>query len=72
MAWHSSASPQVAKKLGEDYINLTGDVLLCSGFIAYLGAFTGGYRDRAAREWVELCKKSNIPCADTFRCAGWT
>ena len=57
----------MAKKLGEDYINLTGDVLLSSGFIAYLGAFTGSYRDRAAREWVELCKKSSIPCADTFR-----
>ena len=28
---------EVAKKLGGDYINLTGDVLLSSGFIAYLG-----------------------------------
>ncbi len=35
---------EVAKKLGDDYINLTGDVLLSSGFIAYLGAFTITYR----------------------------
>ena len=28
---------EVAKKLGGDYINLTGDVLLSSGVIAYLG-----------------------------------
>ncbi|KAG1667277.1 hypothetical protein FOA52_012566 [Chlamydomonas sp. UWO 241] len=35
---------EVAKRLGEDYVNLTGDVLLSSGFIAYLGAFTSSYR----------------------------
>lgn len=28
---------EVAGKLGKDYINLTGDVLLCAAFIAYLG-----------------------------------
>ena len=28
---------QVAEKLGKDYVNLTGDVLLSAGFIAYLG-----------------------------------
>lgn len=28
---------EVAKKLGANYVNLTGDVLLSSGFIAYLG-----------------------------------
>lgn len=28
---------EVAEKLGKDYVNLTGDVLLSAGFIAYLG-----------------------------------
>ena len=28
---------EVAKKLGKDYVNLTGDVLLSAAFIAYLG-----------------------------------
>lgn len=28
---------EVASKLGKDYINLTGDVLLSAAFIAYLG-----------------------------------
>lgn len=58
---------QVAAKLGEDYKNLTGDVLLSSGFIAYLGAFTGHYRDRACAQWTQLCKDSKIPCSDAFR-----
>ena len=30
---------EVAEKLGKDYVNLTGDVLLSAGFIAYLGGF---------------------------------
>ena len=33
-----------ATKLAGDYINLTGDVLLSAGYIAYLGAFTAVYR----------------------------
>lgn len=35
---------EVAKTLAHDYVNLTGDVLLSSGCIAYLGAFTATYR----------------------------
>merc|ERR1719281_2375019 len=30
--------------LGRQYTNLTGDVLISSGIIAYLGTFTGKYR----------------------------
>ncbi len=33
-----------AKVLGETYINITGDVLLSSALVAYLGAFTVDYR----------------------------
>ena len=31
---------EVAEKLGKDYVNLTGDVLLSAGFIAYLGEWS--------------------------------
>lgn len=58
---------QVAAKLGGDYVNLTGDVLLASGFIAYLGAFTAAYRERIGSKWVALCKERHIPCSDTFK-----
>ena len=40
---------EVALGLGVDYTNLTGDVLLCAGYIAYLGAFTLPYRYGLAR-----------------------
>ena len=33
-----------AKVLGETYINITGDVLLSSALVAYLGAFTVDFR----------------------------
>ena len=33
-----------AKVLGEKYINVTGDVLLSSAVVAYLGAFTVDFR----------------------------
>lgn len=32
---------EVAGKLGKDYVNLTGDVLLSAAFIAYLGKLSG-------------------------------
>lgn len=34
-----------AKLLGELYVKLTGDVLLGSGVVAYLGPFTVSYRN---------------------------
>lgn len=33
-----------AKQLGIQYNNLTGDILISSGIVAYLGAFTSIYR----------------------------
>ena len=39
------------------YINVTGDVLLSSGVVAYLGAFTVDYRNVRLIVWcfVKLC-----------------
>ena len=36
---------KAANELGERYTNATGDVLLSSGVVAYLGAFTVAYRN---------------------------
>lgn len=43
-----------AKDLGELYINLTGDVLISSGLVAYLGAFTSAYRQVGASKFMSL------------------
>ena len=56
------------EQLSVDYLALTGDVLLSSGCIAYLGAFTLAYREQATARWVELCQTSTpaIPCDDKY------
>ena len=35
---------KAAKDLAQHYENLTGDVLIASGVVAYLGAFTSAFR----------------------------
>ena len=57
---------QAAKELGERAINITGDVLISSGVVAYLGAFTVDFRQEAIQKWHEQCRQRKIPCSDTF------
>merc|ERR1719197_2086960 len=33
------------------YDNIVGDIVLASGFVAYLGAFTAAFRDEAVTTW---------------------
>jgi dynein heavy chain len=51
----------MSNKMSAVYINLTGDVLISSGMIAYLGAFNSLYRDELAASWVKQCQEKNIP-----------
>ncbi|NWI17514.1 DYH7 protein, partial [Crypturellus soui] len=57
---------ETALELGRQYINLTGDILISSGIVAYLGAFTSSYRQMQTKEWTLLCKTKGIPCSDDF------
>ncbi|XP_037391966.1 dynein heavy chain 3, axonemal [Pygocentrus nattereri] len=57
---------EAARLLGIRYTNLTGDVLLSSGTVSYLGAFTVDFRVECQREWHKLCKRRKIPCSDDF------
>ncbi|XP_048664162.1 dynein axonemal heavy chain 7 isoform X2 [Marmota marmota marmota] len=59
-----------ALELGQSYINLTGDILISSGVVAYLGAFTSNYRQNQTKEWTELCKLKSIPCSDEYSLMG--
>ncbi|KAI9093996.1 dynein heavy chain, N-terminal region 2-domain-containing protein, partial [Phlyctochytrium arcticum] len=58
-----------AKSLTAIYSNLTGDVLLASAVIAYLGAFTSAYRQLCLSEWNQLCVSNGIPCSPSFSLA---
>lgn len=56
-----------AKILGERYFKLTGDILIGSGVVAYLGAFTMQYRQGQIDDWVRLCKQCNVYCSSNFQ-----
>ncbi|XP_073915702.1 dynein axonemal heavy chain 3 isoform X2 [Castor canadensis] len=57
---------EAARQLGIRYTNLTGDVLVSSGTVAYLGAFTVDYRVECQKEWLEHCKDKVIPGSIDF------
>ena len=49
-----------------DLVNLTGDVLISAGMIAYLGAFNSVYRDEVAAKWVKESSDRKIPNSGQF------
>lgn len=57
---------EAANYLQTVYSNLTGDILISAGVIAYLGPFTRIYRDECVLEWVKMCKNYNIRCSEPF------
>ena len=61
---------EAAAELGERYNNITGDVLLSAGVVAYLGAFTVDFRLECVREWHKVCKLKGIQCSAVFSMNG--
>ena len=57
---------QFVKELKVQYENITGDILIASGAIAYLGSFTQGYRDSAISAWADILRGKGITCAEKF------
>ncbi|XP_044001131.1 dynein axonemal heavy chain 7-like isoform X2 [Aphidius gifuensis] len=58
---------ETAKTLGELYHKLTGNILIGSGVVAYLGVFTMSYRTIQIDNWIELCTNLNIYCSKDFQ-----
>ncbi|RHY24853.1 hypothetical protein DYB25_001221 [Aphanomyces astaci] len=48
-------------QLNEDYVNLTGDVLVSAGTISYQGAFTAEFRDALVTSWHTALQKYHVP-----------
>jgi len=57
---------EAARVLGASLGNVIGDVLLSSGIVAYLGAFTIEYRNKLIDQWHKSCVKASIPCSEPF------
>ncbi|CCI46649.1 unnamed protein product [Albugo candida] len=50
------------------YTNMVGDILLCSGVISYLGAFTSVFRAKALQQWIACIQAQGEPliCSGSF------
>ncbi|XP_062266298.1 dynein axonemal heavy chain 3 [Platichthys flesus] len=57
---------EAARQLGIRYTNLTGDILLSSASVSYLGAFTVDFRIDCQEQWHILCQEKKIPCTEDF------
>lgn len=57
---------KAASDLGIQFNNLTGDVLISAGVVAYLGAFTSAYRQEQTKDWSKMCRSKGIPCSEEF------
>ncbi|XP_047365165.1 dynein axonemal heavy chain 3-like isoform X3 [Vespa velutina] len=57
---------ETAVALGTNLQSVIGDVLLSSGVVAYLGAFTVEYRNDLIAQWHASCTRENIPCGKHF------
>ncbi|GAB1603144.1 hypothetical protein Ahia01_000594800, partial [Argonauta hians] len=55
-----------ADSLAIQYTNLTGDILVSAGVVAYLGAFTSSYRLEQINKWLDAVKNSGVHCSDEF------
>ncbi|KAJ0395885.1 hypothetical protein P43SY_002016 [Pythium insidiosum] len=57
---------EMSAKLQVVYDNVVGDIMLASGVIAYLGAFTGTFREKAVTRWSGALQRQQIPCSERF------
>lgn len=57
---------ETVEKIDGEIQKLVGNVFLSSGCISYYGAFTGVYRQKMVKEWVEQSKERGIPISDNF------
>ena len=55
-----------AEQLGKDYLNVTGDILLSAGVIAYQGPFTTVYRTQLTDLWNKKSQALKLPCSARF------
>ena len=57
---------EIVGQLGTKYIKLTGDILLSSAMVAYLGSEEQSERECILKEWMQKCKENNVPFSDDF------
>ena len=57
---------EFSANLAEKYENVTGDIMLSAGVVAYLGSFVSNYREEALTKWAAALRESGITCSNPF------
>ena len=57
---------EIVGNLGNKYVKLTGDILLSSALIAYLGVEEQGSREYILKDWMEKCQEFKVPFSADF------
>jgi dynein heavy chain len=57
---------EFSAQLAEKYENVTGDIMLSAGVVAYLGSFVSSYREEALSKWSASLRVSGITCSNPF------
>ncbi|CAG9819626.1 unnamed protein product [Phaedon cochleariae] len=52
---------ETIRNIEANVVNITGDILICSGCVAYLTPFTDSYRRMLFSSWLELISEHEIP-----------
>ncbi|XP_032591888.1 dynein axonemal heavy chain 7 [Drosophila grimshawi] len=60
---------ETAKMLQASFKSVTGDVLISSGVVAYLGPFTIDFRLTQIHKWVAKCLDYGVTCSPDFQLA---
>lgn len=60
---------ETAKMLQASFKSVTGDVLISSGVVSYLGPFTIDYRLGQIHDWVTKCINFGVVCTPDFQLA---
>ena len=60
----------MSKKLEQQFIQLTGDILLAVGTVAYLGAFPDNERKRQIEDWKEKAKELGVAYSEDYSLQG--
>lgn len=58
-AWDRSLT-----KCRADKVTIEGDILICSGIMAYLGVFVKSYRDECVVKWVKMLNEFDITASE--------
>ena len=57
---------EIVGNLGTKYVKLTGDILLSSALVAYLGSETQSDREQILNDWMNKCRDNNVPFSEDY------